>query len=280
MITIFKFLDYRDYLKWYYTSMKGNNSWFSYRYIARKVEMDASHLVKIIQKKRHIAHSSIEKFISLCSLRKKEAEYFRALVRFNKAKSKAEEKEAYEQLLSLKDIKQLMLKKDRYEYYSGWYHSAVLTLLHMFPFADNYAALGRMLTPPISGGEAKKSVELLKRLKLIEKNPDGSYSLTNTFLTSDPNQSPLQIRNYQAETMKLASESLYNHSREIRNISTVTVTLKQEDMDKIDEMITRFRTSILKFVKNTDEPDTVYQLNIQLFPLSHPVRKKKGGGKQ
>ena len=278
MNAIYKFLDYRDFLKWYYASMKENNTWFSYRYMARKVEMDASHLVKIIQKKRHIAYSSIEKFIGLCSLRKKGAEYFRALVRFNKAKNKAEEKAAYEQLLSLKDIKQLTLKKDQYEYYSTWYHSAILTLLHIFPFADDYSALGRMLTPSISGREAKKSVELLERLKLVKKIPDGSYTLTNTFLTHDPKQSPLQIRNYQAETIKLASESLYNHPRDIRNISTVTVTLKQEDMDKIDEMIAQFRTSILKFAKNTDGPDSIYQLNVQLFPLSHPVFKKKRGG--
>lgn len=60
---------------------------FSFRYMENKVSIDASHLVKIFQKQRHIGKNSIEKFINFCDLTGTDAEYFAALVHFNKAKS-------------------------------------------------------------------------------------------------------------------------------------------------------------------------------------------------
>lgn len=230
--------------------------------------MDASHLAKIFQGKRHIASGSIIDFVKLCKLNEKEAEYFETLVHFNKAKNEKEVKIAYEHLLSLKDIKKYKIEKDKYEFYQKWYYSAILTLPHFYHFDGDYTKLAEKLSPAISKSEAKKAVKLLNDLKLIEEDDDGSIVLTNKFVTSGDSSRAIMVKSYQEETIKLAAESLYRHEKDIRDISTVTVTIDDNDMDEIHEMISHFRSSLLKFAKKTDKPNSVYQFNIQFFPLT------------
>jgi len=267
---ILDYLDYRDFLKDFYETKKKENPWFSYRFMARRVDMDASHLVKILQAKRHIAPRSIRKFIFLCGLRGKEADYFETLVQFNKAKTDREVRKAYEHLLSLKDVKKYTLEKNQYEYYQKWYYSAIFTLLQYYPFKGDYAALAKKLSPAIKPSEAKRAVKLLKDLKLIRKKKDGNFELTNEFITTGEECRSIMIKSFQEETMRLAAESLHRHYKQDRNISTVTITIDRRDLETVDEMVGQFRNQLMKLAKETEKPDSVYQLNVQLFPMTEP----------
>jgi uncharacterized protein (TIGR02147 family) len=68
--------------------------------------------------------------------------------------------------------------------------------------------------------------------------------------------------------MQLAVQSLNRHPPEERNISTVTVTIAEKKLDQINQIIAQFRESLLKVARDETEPDKVYQLNIQFFPLT------------
>ena len=48
-----------------------DNPFFSYRYIAKKLSIDASHVVKIFQKQRHISGKLIEDVSTCATLRGK-----------------------------------------------------------------------------------------------------------------------------------------------------------------------------------------------------------------
>ena len=268
MIDVKEYLEYRDYLRDYYTEKKGRAPYFSYRYIGDKVSIDPSHLVKIFQKQRHIGNPSIEIFTKFCELHGTDAAYFNALVRFNKAKTDGEAKTYYEKLLSLNGLQSFVLEKGAYEYYNKWYHSAILTLLDFYEFSGDYEALAKKLCPPISTSEAEKSVLLLNRLGLIETTSHGRYRLTNKIVTSGDQCKAIAVKAFQEETMRLAIESLHRHPIEKRNISTVTITIAESDLDKINRMIKNFRSALLSLAHETEEPDKVYQLNVQLFPLS------------
>ncbi len=268
MKSIKEYLEYREFLKDYYEEKKRNNIFFSYRFIGDKVGIDPSHLVKIFQKQRHIGNSSIETFIKFCGLEGTDGEYFDALVHFNKAKSDRECKNFYEKLLSLKGLKSFVLEKRQYEYYTKWYYSAILTLLDFYDFAGDFKALGEKLTPPITPGEAKKAVRLLEGLGLIEKKIGGIYKLTNRIVTTGDHCKAIAVKTFQEETMRLAMESLYRHQTAVRNISTVTITISESDLDEINDIIKGFRSTLLKFAHDKKEADRVYQLNVQLFPLT------------
>ena len=76
MVGILQYLDYRVFLRDYYKAQKLSNSFFSYRYMAKKLNLHASYLVRILQESVHLASSRIPLVITMCDFNVKEAEYF------------------------------------------------------------------------------------------------------------------------------------------------------------------------------------------------------------
>lgn len=262
------YIEYRDYLRDFYTEKKNSNSFYSLRYMGRKVSVDPSHLVKIFQRQRHIGNSLIDVFITHCNLSGSDAEYFANLVRFNKAKSDRDIKMYYEKLLALKGAGARSLEKSQYEFYTKWYYSAILTLLDFYPLTDDYAALAAKVTPPITEAKARKAVALLEQLGLIKRTESGGWQLTHKIISTGKHYRSIAVKTFQEETMRLAMESLHRHPPEKRNISTVTITIAESNFDHLNEMIAQFREHLLQIALDEKKPDKVYQLNMQLFPLT------------
>ena len=263
-----EYFEYRDFLRDFYTEKKAESPTFSLRYMGRKVSVDPSHLVKIFQRERHIGDSLIDSFIAYCGLSGSNAEYFATLVRFNKAKSDRDSRMYFEKLLSLKGSGAHSLEKNQYKYYTKWYHSAVLTLLDFYPFSGNYADLGARLSPPITEAQARKSVMLLAKLGLIRRTDEGTWQLTHNIITTGDHCRSIAVTAFQEATMELAIEALHRYPPERRNISTVTITIAEKNLDRLNEVIAQFRETLLKLANDEAHPDKVYQLNVQFFPLT------------
>lgn len=269
MPDVLDYLDYRQYLREVYDwRKKRGDSFFSYRYMASRIGIDPGYLAKLLQGKVHLGESSIEPTIKLLHLEGKAAAYFLQLVTFGKARNDRQISEEFEKLMSLKGVGARTLDEDRFSFYQSWVHSAVRSLIGIRPFRGDYADLARHLSPPITEAEARESVELLERLELLRKEEDGTWELTERFVTTGDGWRSQAVRTFQGQTMELARESLARHIPEKRDISTVTVTLSQEDMPELRERIAQFRQDILRMARESRRQDSVYQLNIQLFPLT------------
>jgi uncharacterized protein (TIGR02147 family) len=223
----------------------------------------------VFQCKRHLSEKSLAPFVSLCKFTDEEKEYFEGLVAFNTARTEAQARQAFESLLSLSGVKSLSLNRDQYAFYTKWYYTAVRALIAMRrTTAKDCAAIARSLSPAITASQAREAVRLLLKLGLVQKAPDGVLIVTNTHITTGPVWQSLAARAFQAETLRLARESLDRHAKELRDVSTVTVGIKKARMDEIRERIADFRKSIMRLAEEDMDPDAVFQLNIQLFPLT------------
>jgi uncharacterized protein (TIGR02147 family) len=274
MEPILDYMDYRLFLRDFYETQKKKYSYFSYRYISGKIGLDAGYLVKILQGKLHIPEKYIDSLCGLCKFSDKENDYFRTLISFNKAKSENQIKIHFEKLMSFKSPGKLRLQKYQYEYYSKWYYTAIRSLIGIVRFSGDNESLSRMLNPPVSPREVKKAVELLEQLGLIEKDPTGIYALTDTFVTTGESWRSLVVKDFQRETIRLAAESLDRHKKEDRDISTVTIAVNKKDLDELKARITEFRNAILKLAEDSNDPDSVFQLNVQLFPIAQTGTNK------
>jgi uncharacterized protein (TIGR02147 family) len=268
MKSIFEYLDYRDFLKDFYEEKKSQRSFFSYRLFGEKIGVDPSYLAKVLIKERNVSNAAIGAIAAYCGFKEREADYFETLVHFVKAKSLRESKVLFEKLIVLKTIDAKPLLEHQYAFYQKWRHSAIRSLIEFYDFRGDYQALGQQLSPPISAREAKESIRLLEKLKLIKKDPDGRYRMTDGAITTGPQWNSLAITAFQEETIRLSAGSLARHPKEHRDISTVTMNINEHDFEEIREKISEFRSSIIKYVNEKQLPDRVVQLNIQLFPLS------------
>jgi uncharacterized protein (TIGR02147 family) len=275
MVTIFDYLDYREFLKDYYADAKSNKPFFSYRFIGSRVGMDSSYVIKVLQGSLHLSIKKIGEFIKLLDLNETEAEYFETLVHFGRAKSESERKLYFDRLFSHSSVKSQRIDPHQYEFFQKWYYSTVWTIINCVPFDGDYHALSEKCMPKISITDAKRAVQLLDKLGLIAKNPDGRYHTTGQNLTTGWKWLSQAIESNQRDLIKLAGESIDRFPKEFRDISTVTMGIDEKILPEIREHIRMFRSSLINIVNNARGSGRVYQLNIQFFPLSTDLEKQQ-----
>lgn len=271
MKQLFHYFDYQEFLRDFYEEKKRDNSFMSYRYLGAKLGLDPGFLLKVMQGKLHLADKSIPPLCSYFKFTDRESEYFSVLVNYNKAKTHSEVKLYFEKLIATRDSKARPVQESHYAFYQKWYHSAIHALLSIYEFRGKFQELGSLLTPSITTAEAKDSIRLLSRLKMVKKGSDGVYRPTDAFLTSGEKWQSAAIHDFQKESILLSAQALDRHSKEERDISTVTITLHDTELAEVRNRIRQLRQSILA-IDNDTKPNRVYQLNIQLFPVTRPTR--------
>ena len=275
MISVYDYLDYRVFLRDFYVQQKKTETFFSYRYVGNKVGMDSSFLIKVLQGHLHISNDRIEKFNKICGFNEKESAYFEALVHFNKAKSEKESKLYFERMLSINKAKSDKLGEIQYEFFQKWYYTAIWSLLDGAPFSGNPKDLAAQLTPPITLKEAKQSLKLLLDLKLIEQDAQGTYHALGLNLTTGKEWRSVAITQYQREMIRMAEESLERFRKEERDISTLTLNIPESAVSEIRDLASEFRESVKQLVNSYSNTDRVYQMNLQLFPLTIKREEQK-----
>jgi uncharacterized protein (TIGR02147 family) len=269
MVNIFEYFDYRQYLKDFYENRKATNPWFSYRYISTKVKLNPGYLVKVFHGLIHLGIKNIHLFANLLGLNEKEQEYFTELVLFGRAKRQDEIEERFKRLQSIKGIKFRTVADSKSEFFAQWQHMAVRSLISIVPFdGKNYRKLAAMITPKITAQQARASVKLLEKLKMVIKGEDGIYRVTEQFISTGEKWTSAVIRTYQKKNIELSLYALENLPKELRDISSVTMTVPVKNMDEIRERIRQFRQEMLLLSQERLDDDAVVQLNIQFFPVA------------
>jgi uncharacterized protein (TIGR02147 family) len=272
MPDLYSFDDYRLFLKQYQEERKVKHAWYSNRYMASKIGIDPGYFVKILQGKAPLPERFVEPLCELLGFGKKEQVYFLELVAFSRAKGAKQIQESYQKLLAMRDVELHTLERDQYEYYSHWHHTAIRAISEILDFRDDYALLGNSLTPPITAKMAKTSVELLARLGLLAKNGNGSWRPAQQFITSGAAWKSSAVRSFQQEMFRLAIESVDRHEPAVRDMSTLTITLKEKDIPEVQARVAQFRKELLQWIGEQKDEDMVVQVNLQVFPLSLPRR--------
>ncbi|MGA2505851.1 MAG: TIGR02147 family protein [Chitinispirillaceae bacterium] len=276
MINIFEYFDYRHFLKDFYEQEKKSKPWFSYRYISSKVNLNPGYIVKVFQGKIHLGLKNVQAFADLMTLEEKERNYFTELVLFGRAKNQNEIEQRFERLQSIKGIRFRTIADSKSDFFAQWHHMAVRSLLSIYPFeGKNYRALASMLSPKITAKEARASVRLLEKLKMIVRGEDGIYRVTEQFISTGDRWTSAVIRNYQKKNIELSVAALEHHPKELRDISSVTMTLPIKDIDLIRERVRQFRQELLLMSQDSKSDDAVMQLNIQLFPVAFCEKRER-----
>jgi len=274
---IFEYTDYREWLRDAFEDFKKRKTVVSWRYMAMKLGADPGNLLRVAQGKIHLTLPLVQPMAEFFELNEKETAYWTELVYFGRAKTDAEALNHYEKMQSLKGIPLKRLAKKELEFYRHWYCNAIRSIIGICKFKDDYEGLAECCTPAISAEEAKNAVKLLYDLNMISKDRDGYWKVNDTFVSTGGNWRSEAVRTFQTETIRLAGESLERHAPPLRDISTVTMTFNMDDIALIREKIKEFRSELLRLSQEGSGDDTVFQLNVQLFPLGFvkPLQEKE-----
>jgi len=276
MISIYSYTDYRKFISDYFAEQKRNGIGFSYAFFAKKAGFKSrSFMAKVISGEKALSAVSIGRVAKAMDLQKKERDYFRALVLFNNEKSLNKKSRYFENLQSThQSNKSVLLRNDQFEYFNKWYFAVLREIAAYCDFKDDFQKLGTLLDPPISAKEAKQGIDLLLRLNLLKKH-DGSFVQTDTSITTGNEVQNIAVANFQRETSQLSQRAITRMGNR-QEISTLTFGTNKTGFKEIQSEIRAFRKKLISIIAGHKPLDRVYQLNVQLFPMTKLPKKEDG----
>lgn len=272
MTTLYEYLDYRKFLQDWYADRKARQPSFSYENFARKAGFKSKgYLHHILTGRRNLTKSATFKIAEAIGLDEKSFSFFQHLVGYGQARTPAEKSFFFRKLMeSSPRSPARVLQEDHYEFYSRWYYNTIRELIGLIRFKEDYEMLGGLLNPPISASEARKAVQLLLRLGLIEKTRTG-YRQANQAVTTGNETLAMAVRDFHKQNLSLADRAVDEVIPEERDLSCLILSLPDAGFQEIKSEIQGFRKKLMKIADGMAAPTRVYHVNFQLYPTSGPL---------
>ncbi len=273
---VFRYLDYRAYLGAYYVAKKKASPTFSYRAFARRAGLKApNHLKRVTDGERNLSDESAVRYADALALSDDEAAYFCELVRFTQARVQSEKSASYRRLTQFRGYRRAhRLDRQQDRYHSEWYIPAIRELLGHADFRADPAWIASHLVPTITEKQANEALEVLIELGMLRRRKNGEVERADQVVSTGPETSLLHVVHYHRAMMDRAMESIDIVPKEQRDISGVTLCIREDTLPKLKERLQSFRKEIISMEAAEGEGERVVHLGIQLFPLSTPGRDR------
>ena len=241
---------YKEWLGEEFSKRCKKNPSYSLRAFSKFLEIDPSSISQILSGKRKISPKLKNRFIE------KLAPSPKTIRQFDAPKiSKGQKEEAYKKL-----------PLDTFKMISDWYHYAILELTLVKSFKRDNSWIAKQLG--ITATEVQIAIERLKRLKLI-KEVDGKLVKTNQFITNfKDGATSSALKKFQKEILDKALDAIDNTPQKEKDITAMTLAIDTKLLPEAKKKIKEFRRSLSCFLEETGSQTRVYNLAIQLYPIS------------
>lgn len=269
---IYEYTDYRSYLRDYYVAEKARRPAFSYRYFARRAGHTSPNFLKlVIEGKRNLGPASITAFARALELDAEEASFFAELVAYGQAKTDADKNKHLTRITAARNYRKAgRIEGQLFEYLSHWYLPAIRELVARTDFVEDPKWIARELVPAITAKKAADGLKVLLNLGLVRRMPDGRLERGDPSWTTGPEPSSKIVEAFHNQMLTLATEGLQKFSADERSVSSLVVCVKAKTVTELKRRLTSFQQELLALCDADEEPEVVYQVGMQLFPLSRP----------
>lgn len=252
-------------LKKVFTRAQAQNAKFSVRSLAQKINLSPGFVSKILNGKSELPFERIDSFC--------EALKVDEITRQDLLRTYQPEGLVATQAI---DMKTKAPVSDSFEEYGDkshqlldeWHHIAVMDLLS----CDQDASIENIAQSlEIEIAKAKKSLDFLKSQGFIKEDADGRLKKASGKMRLPTSISKEKVRRYHELMMKKAIQNLTQKTSqedfEKRLISGLSIAA---DSSKIEEIKVRLHQFIYDLAQEfaDGDPDQVYHLGVQLFPVS------------
>ncbi len=274
------YMDYRVYLAEFYHFKKQQTRLsirpYSYAIFSAAADIKSPNYLKmIIEGKRNLSPDMVGKFAKACSLNKSQTEEFRLLVFFNQSEDPADRNYALkllseyrmEQKIKLGELDRKVLEK-----VPNWIGWIIYALADQAGVTFQVSQLKEILRNKASESEIVAALDGLLKSGELAKDP-----VTGQITKGKPTEAPEEIpsalvRKLQMQLMYLGLESLYQDQPNEREFGSLTVSLTEKEFEELKFKLRQMRKSLNKdnsIARLADKGQRVYQLNLQLFPVSN-----------
>ncbi len=280
MKSIYEYRDFRKYMADYYAEQKKIVG-FSWRSFAKAAKFSSPVYLKLVcEGKSGLSKKARVRVASAMGLSGFESDFFVLLVAYDQAKDAKTKTEIFNSLQEIILSNRVgILERAFFEYYSNWLNSAIRELAASVDSASS-KGLAKLCFPEVSADAVAQSLKFLTRSKLLRKSTrKGQYTQgRKSISTGTLPSSVMAVRNLHRQMGNLAVESLDSVPVSERNFSTITLGLTEGAYKDIVAEMQNFRRKVVDIAAKDQGTERVYELNLQLFPLSQkipPAMQKK-----
>ncbi|HNY30039.1 MAG TPA: TIGR02147 family protein [Fibrobacteria bacterium] len=271
---IYEFHDFRAWLAaWYAYQSTEVEPELSKSEVSRRLGLPRtrSYFTDILRGKP-VSPVFVERLVDLTELNRTEAKYFRALVRFGQATDAREREEAFDDVVALNRVPWAKAAGDSWEYYKDWRNQLVRALLMVGECTGDWEALSKRSLLPISAVEVKKTIQVLERLGMVSKDPNGVWKPTQPTISTGAGLSEKILRQAQMVHLEQIRDDLVHdpEGRPPRKVTTSLVSVSGPGLDRILVRMDRLRSEI-RAIAHRDPltADRVYLVAIAAVPLTN-----------
>lgn len=271
---LYGYLDHRQYLRDWFAARKAGNPRFSHRAFARRAgQASPSLLLHVIERKRNLTPTTTEAFARAMGLDADETAFFTALVQLDLASTLEERNRAWEAVRATRRFREArQLEGDGVEYLSRWYYAAVRELAACDEFRPDPEWIASVMRPRLTVAQARAALDLLLSLGLLRREEDGAVVLADATVVTPHEVAGMAASNYHAAMIDRARESIGQYRSPERHYCAVTVAVPLSVVPRLKRELDAFQERVLDLCDGSEEArERVYQVNLQLFPLSVPL---------
>lgn len=269
MDTVYKYENYREFLKDYFSTQKEQKKNFTQKWFAKKCGFSShSYCRMIIKGERNLSKESVEKIASAIPLKERETQYFKTLVEYQHTEDIAAKELLYKKLNILKKhTKHYNLKKEHIKYFNKWYYPVIRHIAIYAPWNGDYSILASLVIPKITKEQAKQAVSDLISMGLLHINSAGDYCQSEKVVSAEkiPPFFKLKARK---EVLEKGIEAAENFDSSERYTAYTTLTFGEKSYTKATCLMDELRKNLIDIALDETKTSRVYKAILQLFPVS------------
>jgi len=258
-------IELKTWLQQKYTERCKRNPMYSLRAFARSLDLHSASVSQLLSGKRRASPKLIRRLCEKLGAHPLEKE---ALLKFSE---RPWHRTVETQALRQSSYRQLTL--DVFEVVSEWYHAAIMDLTFVEGFESSPAWIAKSLG--ITAMEARAAIDRLMRLNLLT-GENGRLQKTEAFLTNyEEGITAPALKNFQRQILEKALAAIDSVPQEEKDITSMTMSIDVEKLSQAKKLIKKFRRDLCAFLE-TGKRTRVYNLGIQLYPVSKNLKKNGG----
>lgn len=279
------FTDYRQFLRRFYEyrrqQTRSSLRPYSYATFAAAADFKSPNYLKlIIEGQRNLSPEMARRFAKAMNLSREESDEFVALVDFTQATDPLERNRFLKVLSELRVRQQLKsgeINQQTWEKVPSWVTWVLYALTDQKDVSFNLEDLFETMRGKARIEDIRKSLDKLIESGELARNAETGEVTKGRELMAGAEDVPVElVRKLQAELMYLGLESLFQDGAQDREIGTQTLVLTEKEFEVLKFELRQFRkrwTKDVSVARKSEKGDRVFQLNIQLFPVTRAGRK-------
>ncbi|SMF00316.1 TIGR02147 family protein [Pseudobacteriovorax antillogorgiicola] len=269
------FLDYKVFLSSLFSTMKGLDTGYSYYQFAEDMGFARTNIMyQYMAGQRKMSSKAAEQISKHLQLKGSEKKYFQLLAEYCNTSSTRKRDDLFKALLEIKQSKlEDTYDKDILTYLSEWYHPVIRELIGLESTPNKPADLADMIQPRVRPEQVKKSIDLLKRIGLVEEDETGMLTQTSKNIATGHRIRGMAIKSYHQAMIERAKDSLSTVKGSERNISAMTIAIDEKNYELVRSLIHEFNEKVFSLSQDIESQDRIYQFNVQFFPFVTPQDK-------